>query len=219
MSLFKGELNRLRRLTRFGTVRRYLRTHRSPMLNVGCGPHVRAGWLNADKFNPAADIYLNAYDRFPFRGSTFDVVYSEHMLEHVVLEKVPVFLGEVFRVLKPEGVFRVTTPDLELFVRKYVEDDRAFFEPILRQFDKDRSRRPLRYWLVRGRGGVLMSRAVRPFFHHRWIYDFETLESCLREIGFARVVRKRFGESLAPAAGAMDRQERAFETLYVDAVK
>ena len=41
------------------------------------------------------------------------MVYSEHMFEHVLPMDGAAFLKESYRILKPGGVLRVVTPDLE----------------------------------------------------------------------------------------------------------
>jgi hypothetical protein len=49
------------------------------------------------------------------------------------------------------------------------------------------------------------------------MYDFETLEVMLREVGFAVVKRSAFGEGrLTPSP---DSEGRRQETLYVEAIK
>jgi hypothetical protein len=139
------------------------------------------------------------------------------MIEHLRIDRVAGFLREVHRVLRPGGLFRVTCPDLRLFVAKYVSGDRSFFERIVtRSKDKLASTNDQRYWLVRGPGSAFMSYAY--FHHHRWFYDFDTLEVCLREVGFSDVVQQAFGRSLV-AEATLDNPDREWETLYVDAVK
>lgn len=209
----------VRRARRGAAIRRYLAEAAEPRLNLGCGPHCVPGWLNADKFAPEADVYLDVEEPFPFADAQFELVYSEHMLEHVPVDAVPGVLHEIHRVVRPGGVCRITVPDLELHARRYVEGDRAFSDAILRSFDAKRERRPEKYWLVRSPGGAFMSRACSRFYGHQWMYDFETLGSCLEEVGFTKVEKCRFGESLSPHAAALDLEERVFETLYVDAVR
>jgi predicted SAM-dependent methyltransferase len=212
-----SELARLKVLTRPFVRRRYLAGTDAPKLHLGCGPRVEPGWLNADKFDARADIYVNAYNRLPFADGTFAIVFCEHMIEHLRIDKVPSFLREVHRVLRPGGLFRVTCPDLGLFIAKYAAGDHTFFEPIVAQCrEKLAKTNDPRYWLVRGPGSAFMSRAY--FHHHRWLYDFDTLAACLREVGFTDVVQQAYGRSLVGAA-ALDNPERAFESLYVDAVK
>jgi len=61
--------------------------------------------------NPALDeAHVIAPDKpLPFPDATFDLIYSDWVLEHI--EKPDVFAGEVERVLKPVGWFCARTPD------------------------------------------------------------------------------------------------------------
>jgi predicted SAM-dependent methyltransferase len=219
MPLLRGELNRLRLVTRPWVVRRYLRRHADRKLHLGCGRVIVPGWLNADKFAPEADIYLDAYHRLPFPDGVFDCVYMEHLIEHIRIERVPGFLGELARVLRPGGLLRLTCPDLELFARMYCENRAEFFAPILERFAQARPRHPQLHWLVRTKGGAWNTRAVQRFYHHRWFYDFETLAACLSEVGFADVRRQGFGASLREEAGRLDSPQRRPESLYLDAIR
>jgi predicted SAM-dependent methyltransferase len=219
MKILSGELARLRVFFRPFAVAKYLKNTQDPKLHLGCGSKVVPGWLNADKFKSNADIYLNLTARFPFCDDTFNAIYSEHTLEHIPTDQVPQLLAECRRVLRPGGLLRLTIPDLDIYAAKYVAGDRAFFEPVIRKYAQNIKRNRKKYWLVRSPGGVFMSRAVHRFYHHQWMYDFETLKSCLEELSFSKVVKQSCGKSLKPEVGAMDREDRSFETLYVEAVK
>ncbi len=92
------------------------------LLNVGCGPHYAAGWVNTDVVETdliRPDQVVQAGDPFPFDKGTFERIYLGHVLEHVPWERLPVFLDEVRRVLKPGGWLMVVGPDtlrtLELY--------------------------------------------------------------------------------------------------------
>jgi predicted SAM-dependent methyltransferase len=219
MRILRGELVRLKVFVRPFAVAKYLRSHEDPKLHLGCGSKVVPGWLNADKFKSNADIYLNLNARFPFKENTFNSIYSEHTLEHIPTDHVPHVLSECYRVLKTGGVLRLTIPDLGIYASKYMEGDRTFFEPIIQKYAGKMQKNRKKYWLVRTPGGAFMSRVVYRFYHHHWMYDFETLKSCLEEVGFSKILKQSCRESLKPEVGAMDREDRSFETLYVEAVK
>ena len=219
MRILRGELVRIKTLIRPFVVKKYLQATQEPKLHLGCGSKRFPGWLNADRFKADADIYLNACRRYPFADNTFRAVYTEHMLEHIPVDYVPGLLSEVHRILQPGGMFRVTVPDLDIYVEKYTAQDRAFFEPILVNYREKMKDQKKKYWLVRTPGGAFMSRAVHRCYHHHWMYDFQTLKSCLEEIGFKTVLKQQFNQSVLPEAGLLDRPDRQFETLYVDAIK
>ncbi len=219
MSILNGEFARLKVFLRPFVVAKYLNSTQDAKLHLGCGSKIAQGWLNADKFKSDADIYLNLNARFPFRDNVFSTIYSEHTLEHIPTDYVPHLLAECHRVLKVGGLLRFTIPDLEIYAEKYVKGDREFFEPIIRKYAEKMVKNRKKYWLVRSPGGAFMSRVVHRFYHHRWMYDFETLKSCLEEIGFSKVLKQSCGKSLKSDIGAMDREDRSYETLYVEAVK
>jgi len=214
-----GELARLRRLWRPFVINNYLKNNEERKLHLGCGSKIVPGWLNVDKFSRTTDTYLNAYARFPFEDKLFSKIFSEHMIEHIRIDKVRHFLTEVHRTMKPGGVFRVTCPDLEIFIDKYRANDEEFFKHRLSMIDNMRKRKPEVTWVARTKGGAIMIDTVRNFYHHRWMYDFETLESCLKEVGFNTVLKQSCEHSIDPELANMDSPNRSKITLYIDAVK
>lgn len=65
--------------------------------------------------------HYNICRPLPFPEDTFDAVYALHIIEHLTPEEGRAFVAEVFRVLRPGGIFRASTPDLEGIVRAYLE--------------------------------------------------------------------------------------------------
>jgi predicted SAM-dependent methyltransferase len=214
-----GDLARLRRLWRPLKVRKYLAGTDEPALHIGCGGEIQPGWLNVDRYNAAADTYLDARNRFPFKDDSFTLIFTEHMLEHLQIDKVQQFLGEVLRVLKPGGVCRITCPDLHLFASNYLVHNDDFFEKVMQGIEHKRSKRPDLAWVVRTHGAVFMTGVVKEFHGHRWMYDYATLEACLREVGFEKIAQRSFQVSGNTRLANMDNPDREFETLYVEASK
>ena len=214
-----SELTRILAIVRPFKINKYLKENTDPKLHIGSGLNYKEGWLNADKFDSGADIYLDGYQRMPFKDKTFNYLYSEHTLEHMKITKVQFFLEECMRVLKPNGIFRITVPDLEIFATKYVERDGEFFKPYLDKFEPRSRNGKSKYWMVRSYGGILNLIGTKYFFHHRWFYDFETLEKCCKEVGFQKIERKSFRESKIEFLGQMDRETRKHETLYIELSK
>ena len=50
---------------------------------------------------------------WPLAMDKYDVVYSAHCIEHVVVKQVPYVLHEILRILKPGGHLELRVPDLE----------------------------------------------------------------------------------------------------------
>ena len=62
---------------------------------------------------PAHDreIQHNFADPLPFADASIAKIQAQDVLEHVAFEKVPAILDEIYRVLRPGGIFRLSVPD------------------------------------------------------------------------------------------------------------
>lgn len=58
-------------------------------------------------------LYFDIRRALPYADRTFDGVFLLHVLEHLTPQEGELLLREVYRVLKPLGLVRVSTPDLE----------------------------------------------------------------------------------------------------------
>ena len=92
------------------------------MLNLGCGNRFHPSWVNLDISPRHPSVLQHDVNRgIPFWDDHFDVVYHSHMLEHIRRRDVQPFLQECRRVLKPGGILRVATPDLERICELYLD--------------------------------------------------------------------------------------------------
>ena len=61
--------------------------------------------------------FVSDTSRLPFANESVQLVYSEHMLEHMLPHSGGInFLREAWRVLAPGGALRLVTPDLDKYV-------------------------------------------------------------------------------------------------------
>jgi len=73
----------------------------------------------------AKDIAHNAYDPLPCKDNSIPKIQSQDVFEHLAYDKLPGVLDEIYRVLTPGGVFRLSMPDYRspLMVRRSVYDE------------------------------------------------------------------------------------------------
>jgi predicted SAM-dependent methyltransferase len=201
--------NALRALRRGKQIDAYLRTHEERKLQLGAGEHPHDGWLNTDLHGYGRDdlVFLDVRKRFPLPDASFDLVYSEHMLEHLTYAEGQGCLRECRRVLKPGGVIRVATPSLEQLARLY---------------DGDELQERYVRWAVETlepeTDAPLAGVAINNFFRswgHRFIYDPETLRHALTEAGFVDVEERPIGELEQHLAEATEFNE--YETFVLEA--
>lgn len=48
---------------------------------------------------------------YPLENNCVDIYQSEDVFEHIELKKLPAIINEIYRVLKPNGIFRLSLPD------------------------------------------------------------------------------------------------------------
>ena len=78
-------------------------------LNLGCGTHIKEGWVNLDSAPlPGVDIVHDIENLpLPFADNSFDEVLCNDILEHV--EYIPV-LKDILRILAPGGAVHIRVP-------------------------------------------------------------------------------------------------------------
>jgi len=218
----KGDCRRLKRyLSRPPKVRRYLREHTCAKLQLGAGRNVLADWLNTDLYPRSADVvYLDVTRKFPFDDETFDYTFSEHLIEHLAYPDGLRMLCECYRVLKPGGRIRVSTPNLLALFGLLGEHRNARQELYIRWAIDEH---------VPFADGYRASFVVNNFywdFDHLFVYDPETLSSALSSAGFSEICPRKVGESDDPVfcgleshGTVIDEEMNRFETMVYEAVK
>ncbi len=70
--------------------------------------------------------YHDVRKPLPFPDATFDAIYAFHIIEHLTPREAKHFVRELHRTLRPGGVCRLSTPDLEDICRAYLNCLEAF---------------------------------------------------------------------------------------------
>ena len=109
---------------------RRFRAPRYGPVKIHLGPGKRKyipGWINIDAnmFTGKCDVWADLRNPLPFDNGTVDAVYSHHMVEH--LPNIGFHFRDVFRCLKPGGVYRVGGPNGDTAISKFVERDKSWF--------------------------------------------------------------------------------------------
>ncbi|MCE0497495.1 MAG: class I SAM-dependent methyltransferase [Methylacidiphilales bacterium] len=113
-----------------GFFHRCFRAPRRGCIKVQLGPGKRnylKGWINVDAnmFTGKCDVWADLDNPLPFPDSTVDAIYSHHVIEH--LENPAFHFREIYRVLKPGGIFRIGGPNGDAALQKFMEQDSGWF--------------------------------------------------------------------------------------------
>jgi predicted SAM-dependent methyltransferase len=149
-------------------------------LNLGCGNNPLPGWFNADLNVEQGVFRLDATKPFPFPSNSFEEIFTEHMIEHISYTDALAMLKECYRVLRPGGKLRVTTPDLKFLI--------ALYEPTT-----ELQRRYIKWatdlfvpWAPRPNSAFIINNFVRDW-GHTFIFDEPTLREAFERAGFENI--------------------------------
>lgn len=173
-------------------IQEYIDTHPVAKLQIGCGGNILKGWLNTDGqmdgwFHPES-VKLDASQLFPIPDSTFDFVYSEHMIEHIPFWQGQQMLQECFRIMKPGAYIRISCPDFQFLVDLYTnptELSTAYTEHESPE------------WAPYASPIFIFNHYVRAW-GHQFIYDKPTMTNSLLAAGFDTITEHKILESNIP---------------------
>ena len=158
----------------------YFSNNKVRKLNIGAGGASMSGWLNSDIEPKLKDIlYLDATQDFPIEDNSFDYIFSEHMIEHITYNDAKRMISECFRILKPGGVIRISTPDLSFLVDLY-KDNKSEVQTQFIRHSTDT-------WLDTPYSSVFVINNYVRAWGHQFIYDSEVLCNLLKQFGFAKI--------------------------------
>lgn len=175
-------------------------------LHIGAGGNIREGWLNTNWYpiRPwgARAIFMDATAQFPLPDNAFDYIFTEHMIEHVPYAGGLSMLRESFRVLKPGGKLRISTPDMAFLM--------DLLAPSLTPLQEAYVGWASENFLRNGEPPTALS-VVNNFVRdwgHAYIYDRATIESALAQVGFVDITPFQVNESDDTELRGIDHPDR-----------
>lgn len=140
-------------------------------VELGC-PERKEGWTTIDvRGNP--DIIYDLSEGIPLEDNSCSEVRAFHLIEHIHWKKTYKFLSEVYRILKPDGKFLVSFPDLKRIFLDYLHENTINLPK------KSRARGPEYWkWLMHS------LYAYDNEMLHKAAFDKEIIEWFSKSIGF-----------------------------------
>jgi predicted SAM-dependent methyltransferase len=140
----------------------------------GRNPYKPGEFLNVDIADlPKVDVVFDITKRFPMEEGVIEEIFSAATLEHLRRPHVDHVLREFFRVLRPGGMLRVSTPDIEEIAKALLSKTENL-ETINQYFF-----------------GKYKSDDTEDYDLHRWMYPAADMMAALKKIGFERVEQIR----------------------------
>lgn len=170
-------------------------------LHLGCGSVLIDGWVNIDLDSPVADLHHDLTEPLPFADASISHIFAEHLIEHVDHSEAHSLVNECWRVLKPGGVLRLTTPDLNWLATVYFSSLTHLWGEL---------------WQP-GSPCAMLNEGMRAW-GHKYLYDSPELHALLVSRGFSQVTEYAWRESDDPVLAGLESRPYNHE-LIVEARK
>lgn len=192
--------------------RRIIARRQGLLVNVGCGPFGREGWINLDlRAAPRVTMRADCRRRLPLADGSARGIHVEHYFEHLepTAER-PRFLAECRRCLEPGGVLRIIVPDIHKYIDAYLAPGWDAINAV-------------------GCGGetpqAVFATKMEALNHvlvqdgeHCGGFDAEYLRRTLVQGGFSEVEQVEWRQGRFPG-GPIDREQHRPYSLYMEAIR
>jgi SAM-dependent methyltransferase len=184
---------------------------------------------------PPNYLLLNmAKQNLPFDTSSIKYCFTSHFIEHVPRVRAEEIARETHRVLKPGGVLRVVTPDLEVYTKNYLlskkgdKKAREFWSKTYTECKTPAEKinalfaRPAnpeeRYLGFKNPVSRYLKQSLASDLNHQWIYDFDDLRALLAGVGFRNIKRWQAQKGTVPDIGQLEIAGEE-SSIYLEAEK
>jgi predicted SAM-dependent methyltransferase len=150
------------------------------------------------------DLICDIRDGLPLDDDTVDYVFSIHALQEIPYKNVVGVLRELRRVIKPGGWLRLCLPDADKGIAAYLRGEREYF------FVSDEDAASL--------GGKFVIHMLW-YGHSRLLFTRDFIEELLLKAGFRQVFHAEAWETVSSYPDIIELDDRAEESLFVEAVK
>lgn len=153
-----------------------------------------------------------------FKSNSVSLIVAGQLVEHLPpRNQLPQFLKECYRMLKPGGILRITTPDLDLLIQAYLKGEMSKFSADQPDWYQDLTPSAQLAMIMYGTGGEESSFR---YFGHMFLFTKESMVATLLEAGFSNIkFFYKAGESQNPILSAEVVDEGMSHSMICESMK
>ncbi len=215
-------------------------------INIGPGLWTKEGWITLDCY-VKADIQadLRKCTPFPIVNNVVEKIFSSHCIEHIEDHHLEFMLKELYRVMKPDGIMRLSCPDADLAFEAYKNNDPGWFNGICTKNGDPIGAKLLNTFVSyeAGTGGPQVPEKEikekfdtlekdefikwvlshvdrsRPYIAHINAIYYEKLEKMLKDAGFVDIEKSSFNNSRDEELRSTEFDKHKLASLFVECYK
>ena len=184
----------------------------SPTLRFEQFPLIGRFYTKNDSRFPENVEYGDIVKGLPVADDSCKAIYCSHVLEHLSLEDCRRALMNTFKLLEKGGTFRFVLPDLEFYIKRYLNDQC--------------SGAAVSFMKRTGLGQVTRNRSLSGSLiswlgnsQHLWMWDYDSIQLELEKAGFREIRRAEFGDSKDDMFTMVEDENRWINCLGVTCAK
>lgn len=164
-------------------------------LKVIFGSH----WFDTQDWLVFNEEEQNIKEPLIFSNESVDVIYTEHVIEHVGFPDAVTFMQESERILKRGGVFRVICPMIERVMTSGFNDKngKIFAQNLIETWsDEDKLLKELDLNGIFESPEAFFLNGIFTKYGHKFVWSAELMVKVLKVIGFHDVSIRKIGEGV-----------------------
>jgi len=170
---FFFKINNINRFLLRKRINEYFNKNELIKIQFGSGKKELEGFLNTDILGK---IPINITKKLPFKENSVDVMYSNHVIEHIYYKQFKRFLKDSFRCLKEGGIHMISTPSIPKLIKSIYENEKTK-KKLIELYGGGKAYDSAR----------VINNIMHMSFMHKFIYDFESIQFLGKEAGFSKI--------------------------------
>jgi predicted SAM-dependent methyltransferase len=165
-------------ILRKNIIKNYYKKSEKKKIHFGAGKKRIKTFLNSDIMGKCP---IDITKKLPFKNNSIDIIYSNHLIEHIYLKNFKFFLKECKRVLKKGGIIIIQTPSLEKIARELYNNKNNKNKKFILETHK-------KYSLEKQvTSSSYMNDVMHICFGHKYLYDYELFSNLTLERKFKKI--------------------------------
>jgi predicted SAM-dependent methyltransferase len=157
-------------------------------------------WYDTDEWLILSEDEQDIKQPLKFLNESVDVIFTEHVIEHVDFLDAVMFMKESIRILKKGGVFRIVCPTIERLISVKLNDEngKRYVQNCLIGVwsDENKLLNELRLNGIFESPKTFLLNSIFTKHGHRFIWSRELMVKVLKAIGFHQVSERKVGEGI-----------------------